>query len=65
MCQAENDSIVHTIVSLTPKRNGANGVKETKQHSGKYQSDQSSLFDSALHILFKEVLHFQTHSVCS
>lgn len=30
MQRAENDSIVHTIVSLTPKRNEANGVKETK-----------------------------------
>lgn len=29
-CWAENDGIVHTIVSLTPKRNEANGVKETK-----------------------------------
>lgn len=30
MRQAENDGIVHTIVSLTPKRNEANGVKEPK-----------------------------------
>lgn len=30
MCRAENDSIVHTIVSLTPKRNEASGLKETK-----------------------------------
>lgn len=61
----ENDIIVHTIFSLTPKRNGANRVKETEQHSGKYQSDQSRLFDSALHILFKEGLHFQTQCVGS
>jgi len=63
--QAENDSIVCNTFALTPKGNVANRVKETEQHSGKYQSDQSRLFDSALHILLKEELCFQTQRVGS
>lgn len=65
MCRVENVSIVHIIFPLTPKGNGTNRVKETKQHSGKYQSDQSRLFDSALYILFKEGLHFQAQYIGS
>lgn len=60
MCWVENDGIVHTISPLEPKRTGTNRVKETIQHSGKYYSDQSRLFDFTLHIFFKERLHFQT-----
>lgn len=53
-CTRQRKITLSAAFTLTPKRNVANRVKENEQHSGTYQSDQSRLFDSALHILLKE-----------